>query len=65
MAKRLRCRIGDIRYAPFEDGWIFLYNERRIIWGPKTKRKRWNWVTGEEWIVPHDALHREHPGYDE
>ena len=62
MAKRLKRRIKEVHYAPHEDGWIFLCDDRRIIWEDKRGR---GWEPGEEWTVEHHQLHGEHPGYEE
>jgi hypothetical protein len=61
MAKRLKRRMKDVRYEAYKDGWIFLCDSARVVWTSKSR----DWQAGEEWIVEHHEVHREHPGYDE
>ena len=65
MAKRLKRRIAEIEYAPYDDGWIFLCDSQRIIWEFRRGKGASGWGPGEEWTVAPHELHREHPGYDE
>jgi hypothetical protein len=64
VAKHLKRRLKEIHCEAYKDGWILLCNSQRIIWSPG-RRGSLHWHPGEEWVVRHEDLHREHAGYDD
>jgi hypothetical protein len=58
IAKRLKKFRKKVRYERYNDGWIFLCDDARVIW-KVTLQGGFNrgWAAGERWTVEHEDVH--------